>query len=101
VLDGFDLFGNPRYRTDANSPTNPALLAEIARRTGGEALRREPIAAAGLQASFHRVLDALEKTKFEAAAATYEDLFRFLLLPGCVAPRRRRAAPRAGAPEVP
>lgn len=80
VLDGFDLFGNPRYRTDTNSPTNPALLAEIAQRTGGEAYIATD--AAGLQASFHRVLDALEKTKFEAAAATYEDLFRFLLLPG-------------------
>ncbi len=80
VLDGFDLFGNPRYRTDAGSPTNPELLAEIARRTGGEAYVATD--AAGLQASFHRVLDALERTKFEAAAATYEDLFRFLLVPG-------------------
>ena len=38
--------------------------------------------AKALQASFHDVLDKLEKTKFEANIANYEDLFAFLLLPG-------------------
>ena len=38
--------------------------------------------AKALQASFHDVLDKLEKTKLEASIAHYEDLYRFLLLPG-------------------
>ena len=40
--------------------------------------------AAELQASLHDVLDRLEKTRFEAAQATFEDLYRFLLLPGVI-----------------
>ena len=38
--------------------------------------------ATGLQASLHDVLDKLEKTKFEGHVATFEDLYRYLLLPG-------------------
>jgi putative ABC transport system permease protein len=38
--------------------------------------------ADALRKSFHDVLDQLEKTKFEASVATFEDLYRFLLLPG-------------------
>ncbi|MBN2193504.1 MAG: VWA domain-containing protein [Polyangiaceae bacterium] len=79
VLD-HDIFGNPRYVTTRNFPANPELLREIAERTQGEAYVATD--AAALQASFHQVLDALEKTKFSAATATYEDLFRFLLIPG-------------------
>ena len=30
----------------------------------------------------HSVLDQLEKTRFEASIASYDDLFPFLLLPG-------------------
>ena len=35
----------------------------------------------GLEQSMHQILDKLEKTRFEAQAATMEDLFPFLLLP--------------------
>jgi Ca-activated chloride channel family protein len=35
-----------------------------------------------LQASFHDVLDKLEKTKLSASVAHFEDLYRFLLVPG-------------------
>jgi Ca-activated chloride channel family protein len=35
-----------------------------------------------LQASLHDVLNHLEKTKFEAHVATFEDLYRYLLVPG-------------------
>jgi Ca-activated chloride channel homolog len=38
--------------------------------------------ATGLQASFHDVLDKLEKTKLSASVAHFEDLYRFLLVPG-------------------
>jgi Ca-activated chloride channel family protein len=79
ALDGFDLFGQPRYVTK-NYPANPALLKKIAEDTGG----RTYIAtdARALRASLHDVLDQLEKTKFESATASYEDLYRLLLLPG-------------------
>jgi Ca-activated chloride channel family protein len=79
VLEGFDLFGQPRYVT-MPFPANPALLQKIAGQTGGESYVATD--ARALQASFHSVLDRLEKTKFEASVASFSDLFRWLLLPG-------------------
>ncbi len=79
VQDGFDLFGQPRYR-QYRFPVNPELLKNIAEKTGGEMYIATD--AASLRDSFHDVLDKLEKTKFEASVATFEDLYRFLLLPG-------------------
>ncbi len=79
VQDGFDLFGQPHYVT-MNFPVNPKLLKELASKTGGSMYVATD--AQALQASFHDVLDKLEKTKFEANIANYEDLFAFLLLPG-------------------
>ena len=35
----------------------------------------------GLEESMHAILNRLEKTRFEAQAATMEDLFPFLLVP--------------------
>ena len=79
VQDGFDLFGQPHY-VSINFPVNPKLLKELASKTGGSMYVATD--AQALQASFHDVLDKLEKTKFEANIANYEDLFAFLLLPG-------------------
>ncbi len=79
ALDGFDLFGQPHYVTKSY-PTNPALLKKIATQTGGRAYIATD--ARALQASLHDVLNQLEKTKFESAIATFEDLYRYLLLPG-------------------
>lgn len=79
VQEGFDLFGQPRYSTRI-FPVNAELLEKIAEETGGESYVATD--ARGLQASLHDVLDRLEKTKFEAHVATFEDLYRFLLLPG-------------------
>jgi Ca-activated chloride channel family protein len=79
VYRGSDLFGQARFEAVA-FPTNPELLRKIAEQTGGKAYVAND--AASLQASLHDVLDRLEKTAFEAAKATYQDLFRFLLLPG-------------------
>jgi Ca-activated chloride channel homolog len=79
VHDGFDLFGQPRYSTRF-FPVNTELLETIAHQTGGESYVASD--ARGLQASLHDVLDRLEKTKFEAHVATFEDLYRFFLLPG-------------------
>jgi Ca-activated chloride channel family protein len=79
VQEGVDLFGQPRY-ISYPFPTNPALLRELANKTNGQMYVATD--AAALQASFHDVLDTLEKTQFEAGVASYEELYGFLLLPG-------------------
>ena len=79
VQDGTDLFGNPKY-VRAHVPGNPELLRRIAVETGGSSYVASD--AEAFRQSMHDVLDRLEKTKFEAQRATYEDLYPFLLLPG-------------------
>lgn len=79
VQDGVDLFGQPRY-VEVPYPTNPELLKALAEQTGGEMYVASD--AKALQASFHQVLDRLEKTKFQSQAASYEDLYPYFLLPG-------------------
>jgi len=81
VYQGNDFFGQPRY-TRQRFPVNPELLRRIALTTGGEAYIATD--AKALSDSMHAVLDALEKTRFEASSASYEDLFPFLLVPGVV-----------------
>ena len=66
VQDGFDMFGQPRY-VSVPFPVNPQLLKELANKTGGSMYVATD--AKALQASFHDVLDKLEKTKFEANIA--------------------------------
>ncbi len=78
VYRGTDLFGQPHFETVA-FPTNPGLLEKLAALTGGTAYVAND--ASALKASLHAVLDQLEKTEFEAAQASFKDLFRFLLLP--------------------
>lgn len=79
VQSGYDLFGQPQY-VKSHFPVNPELLRKLAADTGGEAyVTTDPEA---LTASMHDVLDKLEKTRFEAIAASYEDLFPLVLLPG-------------------
>ncbi|HVY31141.1 MAG TPA: VWA domain-containing protein [Polyangiaceae bacterium] len=73
-----DLFGQPRYVT-MPFPVNPKLLKDLAEKTGGSMYVASD--ATALRAGFHDVLNKLEKTKFESSVATYEELFRFLLLP--------------------
>lgn len=79
VQDGRDLFGQPRY-VEYKFPVNPKLLKKLASQTGGAMYVASD--ATSLQASFHDVLDKLEKTQFEASVATYQDLFGSFLLPG-------------------
>ncbi len=79
VQDGYDLFGQPRY-VRVPFPVNPDLLRELAEKTGGETYVATD--ARALQGALHDVLDRLEKTKFEASIASYEDLYWFFLLPG-------------------
>jgi len=81
VQEGIDLFGQPRY-SNAHFPVNPTLLRKIASDTGGEAFIATD--KKGLEESMHAILNRLEKTRFEAQAATMEDLFPFLLIPAVV-----------------
>jgi Ca-activated chloride channel family protein len=79
VYSGTDLFGQPVYRKD-RFPVNPALLKSIAEKTGAQAFVATD--AAALVGSMHSVLDALEKTRFEASSSSFEDLFPMLVIPG-------------------
>src|SRR6185436_20096428 len=81
VEEGTDLLGQPIY-VRHRYPVNPALLQKMARDTGGQAFIATD--AKGLADSMHAVLDQLEKTRFEASIASFEDLFPFLLVPGVV-----------------
>lgn len=78
VQDGVDLFGQPRYVRE-HFPVNPELLERMASTTGGDSFIATD--KKGLEQSMHAILDKLEKTRFEAQAATMEDLFSFLLAP--------------------
>jgi Ca-activated chloride channel homolog len=73
-----DLFGQPRY-VNMPFPVNPKLLKELAEKTGGSMYVATD--ATALRAGFHDVLNKLEKTKFESSTATFEELYRFLLVP--------------------
>lgn len=78
VQQGVDLFGQPRFSRE-HFPVNPELLQRIASTTGGDSFVATD--KRGLEQSMHAILDKLEKTRFEAQAATMEDLFGLLLLP--------------------
>ena len=60
------------------SPERLALHV-IASTTGGDAFIATD--KKGLEQSMHRILDKLEKTRFEAQTATMEDLFPYFLVP--------------------
>jgi Ca-activated chloride channel family protein len=79
VYKGTDLFGQPVYEK-ARFPVNPKLLEAIAAKTGAQAYVATD--AAALVGSMHSVLDALEKTRFEASTSSFEDLFPLLVIPG-------------------
>ncbi len=79
VQNGVDLFGQPMYQR-AHFPVNPTLLKKMSSDTGGESFVATD--RTGLEQSMHKILDHLEKTRFEQQAAQMEDLFPFLLVPG-------------------
>ncbi|MDB4936229.1 MAG: hypothetical protein JWP87_3201 [Labilithrix sp.] len=78
VQEGTDIFGQPRFVRE-HFPVNPELLRRMSGTTGGDSFVAND--KKGLEQSMHQILDRLEKTRFEAQAATMEDLFPFLLLP--------------------
>jgi len=72
VQRGTGIFGRAIFGS-ANYPVNPELLGEMADKTGGEFFLVSDRAA--LEQSFHRILDALEKTDIEDAGKMYTELF--------------------------
>ena len=81
VQDGTDIFGQPRF-VRTRYPVNPALLQKIAKDTGGEAFIATD--KRGLEESMHKILDRLEKTRFEAQAPVTRPLFPLFLAPAVV-----------------
>ena len=79
VYAGRTMFGQPRFESRP-FPVNPELLKTLANTTGGSMYIASD--ARSLQASFHDVLDKLEKSRFEAGIARFEELFPLFLLPG-------------------
>lgn len=80
VFTGFDLRRHPMFTHNLEFPVNPGLLQNLAKKTGGSAYVATDVKA--LQASFHDVLNKLEKSRFEASVGRYEELFPVILLPG-------------------
>jgi Ca-activated chloride channel family protein len=81
VLNGTDIFGQPRYQR-TKFPVNPELLQKMAHETGGESFVATD--KRGLEESMHKILDQLEKTRFEAQAPTTRPLFTFFLFPAVI-----------------
>ncbi|NUO53358.1 MAG: VWA domain-containing protein, partial [Polyangiaceae bacterium] len=79
VEDGTDWLGHPRY-VRQRFPVNPELLQRISDQTKGQHF----VATDGkaLTDSMHKILDSLEKTRFEASRSSFSDLFPLLLIPG-------------------
>jgi Ca-activated chloride channel homolog len=76
---GKDLWGRPIFQKQT-VPTNPALLEDIASKTGGEAYRA--VDKSELDAKLDEVLDTLERTRIEstAQARPYAELFPYFVL---------------------
>ncbi len=80
VFTGFDLLRHPMFTHNLEFPVNPALLQGLSKKTGGSSYVATDVKA--LQASFHDVLNKLEKSRFEASVGRFEELFPVILLPG-------------------
>lgn len=79
VARGRDLFGQPIWGT-GSFPVNPELLQSIAERSGGEYFSVSD--RAGLERSFHTILDRLEKSEIEDAGKVYGELYPAFAWPG-------------------
>jgi Ca-activated chloride channel homolog len=72
VFRGYDLLGEPAYQR-ARYPVNPALLRDIASKTGGDSFVANDGLA--LEQSMRAILAKLEKTKMQAPVQSYLELF--------------------------
>ncbi|MBN2804212.1 MAG: VWA domain-containing protein [Deltaproteobacteria bacterium] len=60
-------------RNDNSAKINPALLSDMADKTGGAFFKASD--KSQLESSFHNILDALEKSKIEDQAVAYAEVF--------------------------
>jgi len=78
VPQAVDILGNPiRLGAPRQFPTDPGLLQDIAKTTGGasfEAARRDE-----LEKAFHRILDELRKTERSSRVALADERFEIFL----------------------
>jgi Ca-activated chloride channel family protein len=81
VQKGVDLFGRPLFG-GGNFPVNPELLKRMAQSTGGEFYLASD--RAGLEQSFHAILDTLERSEIEDAGAIYGELFPAFVGPAVI-----------------
>ncbi len=79
VQRGTDLFGRPLWDR-SRFPINPKLLERMAHETKGQAFRATNREA--LETSFHRILNALEKSAIDDAGRMYAELFPWFVWPG-------------------
>ncbi len=73
-----DIFDRMLRGGEPEFPVNPELLEEMARRTGGEAYVASD--RAGLEQSFHAILDALERSKIDDDRRAYRSLAHLPML---------------------
>jgi Ca-activated chloride channel family protein len=81
VKQGTDFFGRPLFGL-MNHPVNPELLQRMSARTNGEFFGVND--RQGLERSFHRILDALERTEIEDGGRVYGELFPAFVWPAMV-----------------
>jgi len=81
VYVGPSLLGEPRF-VEREFPVNPGLLRSLAETTSGHAYVASD--AQALLASFHDVLDKLEKSRFEGSISRFSELFPYFLLPAAL-----------------
>lgn len=78
VKTGTDLFGRPVFDR-GNFPINPELLRTMAEKTDGEFFQVTD--RAGLERSFHAILDRLERSEIEDVGRVYGELYPAFLWP--------------------
>lgn len=78
VTKSLDVFRNPVVSM-GHFPVNPELLRTMAEQTGGEFF--SVVDRRGLEESFHRILDALERSQIEEQGLIKAELFFVLLAP--------------------
>ncbi len=81
VYVGPSLLGEPRF-VEREFPVNPELLRSLAETTSGHAYVASD--AKALLASFHDVLNKLEKSRFEGTISRFHELFPYFLLPAAL-----------------
>jgi Ca-activated chloride channel homolog len=78
VQQDTDIFGRPQW-DQGSFPIQPELLRDMAETTHGEYFTATD--RAGLERSFHQILDRLERSEIEDAGTVYGELYAACLWP--------------------